>query len=678
MGRVATVDPSRRRRPIGSRRGARTGARLVGQVRACPARGDRDRRCDARVASESRAVGDARPRVARRRRALAGLAVGQRVAGHRRLPSTVRHDARRGQPERAGAREPRRPRVDEPVRDTVDAVGRAFATPRPDPARAWSPTSQLPGSGRVPGALVDRAVRDTVGACGRATVPVHAVLQPRRSVRRFARGLGRRRDGRRPVAPEPSVLHRRTSPCSSPRFAPPPRSRSSRPPVLALRGSSSRCARPSCSGSSPTSCRRASPRRSAGPTRRSTGRDWQTAAVPAPRRVAILGGGIAGLAAAWELSRPELGDDVGPITVYQRGWRLGGKGASWRGEHGRIEEHGLHVWLGYYENAFRLVRECYAELDRPRTDPDCPIGAGTTRSGPRARIGLGELHDGEWLHWLARFDENGELPGEPDADRTPMTPGRAGPARAAAARRLRRLACSAAPVPQPRGRRSVAAGLEHESRPAAPRRPSRHGQLGRVGQLDRATRRSSPRSRRSARMSVCIVRRRPLDGAASALLVELGRRRGDAPARRPRRSRARRRRDASHLALPRSRARDRARHRRRRAHRPGPRATPRSTTRTTATGSTRHGAGPETIESPLVRVVYDLVFGYEHGDDRPPAVRGRHRSPALGEDVLRLPRRGLLEDDRGDGRRGVRTALRRAARPRRASSDSSTASTGSD
>jgi uncharacterized protein with NAD-binding domain and iron-sulfur cluster len=29
---------------------------------------------------------------------------------------------------------------------------------------------------------------------------------------------------------------------------------------------------------------------------------------------------------------------------------------------------------------------------------------------------------------------------------------------------------------------------------------------------------------------------------------------------------------------------------------------------------TRHGAGSETIESPLVRVVYDLVFGYEEGD----------------------------------------------------------------
>ena len=33
---------------------------------------------------------------------------------------------------------------------------------------------------------------------------------------------------------------------------------------------------------------------------------------------------------------------------------------------------------------------------------------------------------------------------------------------------------------------------------------------------------------------------------------------------------------------------------------------------------TRHGAGTETIESPLVRVVYDLVFGYEHGDAERP------------------------------------------------------------
>ena len=91
------------------------------------------------------------------------------------------------------------------------------------------------------------------------------------------------------------------------------------------------------------------------------------------RRVVILGGGMAGLTAAWRLSGPGWRDDVASITVYQRGGRLGGKGASSRGVHDRIEEHGLHVWMGYYENAFRLLREVYAELDRPTTDPACPI-----------------------------------------------------------------------------------------------------------------------------------------------------------------------------------------------------------------------------------------------------------------------------------------------------------------
>ena len=82
-------------------------------------------------------------------------------------------------------------------------------------------------------------------------------------------------------------------------------------------------------------------------------------------KVAILGGGMAGLSAAWRLSEPGWRDRFESITVYQRGWRLGGKGASSRGTNGRIEEHGLHIWLGSYENAFGLLRECYAELDRP-------------------------------------------------------------------------------------------------------------------------------------------------------------------------------------------------------------------------------------------------------------------------------------------------------------------------
>ena len=81
-----------------------------------------------------------------------------------------------------------------------------------------------------------------------------------------------------------------------------------------------------------------------------------------PLKVAIVGGGCAAMAAAWELSRPEHGGRY-QITVFQEGWRLGGKGQRHgRGVSGRIEEHGLHVWLGFYDNAFRMMRECHAEL----------------------------------------------------------------------------------------------------------------------------------------------------------------------------------------------------------------------------------------------------------------------------------------------------------------------------
>ena len=81
----------------------------------------------------------------------------------------------------------------------------------------------------------------------------------------------------------------------------------------------------------------------------------------AHKKIAIVGGGPAGLAAAFELTKPGLvpGECV---TVYQAGWRLGGKCASGRDGMLRIVEHGLHLWFGYYENAFRLLREVYAEL----------------------------------------------------------------------------------------------------------------------------------------------------------------------------------------------------------------------------------------------------------------------------------------------------------------------------
>lgn len=89
-----------------------------------------------------------------------------------------------------------------------------------------------------------------------------------------------------------------------------------------------------------------------------------------PRHIAILGGGIGAISAAFTLTSEPDWHYRYQITVYQQGWRLGGKGASGRNarEHDRIEEHGLHMWWGFYDHAFALMKACYDELDDPRFD----------------------------------------------------------------------------------------------------------------------------------------------------------------------------------------------------------------------------------------------------------------------------------------------------------------------
>ncbi|MFQ5525947.1 MAG: NAD(P)-binding protein [Thermoanaerobaculia bacterium] len=136
-------------------------------------------------------------------------------------------------------------------------------------------------------------------------------------------------------------------------------------------------------------------------------------------KVAIVGGGCAAMATAFELSRPEH-DERYEITVYQLGWRLGGKGASGRGPSGRIEEHGLHLWMGYYENAFKLTRECYSELER---DPKvCPICDWTDAFKPDRYVALADQDpDGAWSNWVAHFPPGQGAPGDPLASSDPFT-----------------------------------------------------------------------------------------------------------------------------------------------------------------------------------------------------------------------------------------------------------------
>jgi uncharacterized protein with NAD-binding domain and iron-sulfur cluster len=130
-----------------------------------------------------------------------------------------------------------------------------------------------------------------------------------------------------------------------------------------------------------------------------------------PIEVAVIGGGCAGMAAAFELTGPHQQGKY-HVTIYQLGWRLGGKGASGRGPSDRIEEHGLHLWMGFYENAFRLMRECYAENAR---DPaTCRLADWRDAFAPDNFNAVADLSPpGAWLPWKVRFPPLPGLPGDP-------------------------------------------------------------------------------------------------------------------------------------------------------------------------------------------------------------------------------------------------------------------------
>jgi uncharacterized protein with NAD-binding domain and iron-sulfur cluster len=261
------------------------------------------------------------------------------------------------------------------------------------------------------------------------------------------------------------------------------------------------------------------------------------------QRVAILGGGMAGLAAAWRLTRPDgPGADV---TVYQRGFRLGGKGASSRGPNGRIQEHGLHVWPGYYDNAFRLIRDCYGELERTRTDPAAPIQSFDDAFFPASTIGL--VGAGVAEPWVATFPENSLVPG--DGLVLSLDPGEL----------LQRGAALLGSLMES----LVGGGVAARAQLSISRRPPARSRRGTAPPLNALARESAPLAQGFLELIGAIVRgiitdRLPTRGYTAIDDLDFCEWLG------------------------------------------------------------RHGASPLALSSPLIRGMYDLVFGYESGDRRRP------------------------------------------------------------
>ena len=132
------------------------------------------------------------------------------------------------------------------------------------------------------------------------------------------------------------------------------------------------------------------------------------------RRICIVGGGPAGLAAALSLTDPTTHpnwQEEYDVVVLQLGWRAGGKGATGRrgtshwvsdgaggGEwqlrgDARVEEHGIHLFGNMYVNSLRTLSGCLDELQRSAGEP---IATMHNELIPSNYIQLADYFDAKW------------------------------------------------------------------------------------------------------------------------------------------------------------------------------------------------------------------------------------------------------------------------------------------
>ncbi len=130
------------------------------------------------------------------------------------------------------------------------------------------------------------------------------------------------------------------------------------------------------------------------------------------KKVVILGAGPSGLAAAFGLSdSPELREQY-DITIYQAGWRAGGKCTTGReGPANRIVQNGTHYLFGCYDNCFDTVKRAYDELNAAGVSGFGPYDEAFL---PRELLVFKQFFQGKWYLWPIEFPSNRTEPGTHD------------------------------------------------------------------------------------------------------------------------------------------------------------------------------------------------------------------------------------------------------------------------
>ena len=133
-------------------------------------------------------------------------------------------------------------------------------------------------------------------------------------------------------------------------------------------------------------------------------------APPVKTKIAVLGAGMGAIAAMYELTQlPENRAKYEHHRLHV-GLAGGGKGASARNQQmgGRIEEHGLHISFGFYDNAFKVMRDAYREMQGM---PELPLSTFDKAFTPQDFIVLMDQYKGEWrTPWEYTFPSPADVP----------------------------------------------------------------------------------------------------------------------------------------------------------------------------------------------------------------------------------------------------------------------------